>query len=89
MFYVNLNISLLDNPELQYSRRSDDSEFMFDSYNPRLAAELKVRDRVRIVRNLYVRFISSYLDWQFRNKFSKAHTNATVANAIPLKMDLR
>jgi len=37
-------------------------------YNHRWRDELMVRDRVAIVRNPYVRFLSSYLDWKSRNR---------------------
>ena len=71
VLYVNQNISLLRNPGLIYSSAEAIAEGGFfssyTSYNPLLAAELKTRDRVWIVRNPYVRFLSSYLDWQARN----------------------
>lgn len=68
VLYVNRNISLLHNPALIYSSAEAIAEVeFFSSYNPLLAAELKTQDRVWIVRNPYVRFLSSYLDWQSRN----------------------
>ena len=68
ILYVNMNISVLHSPPLIYTRKRTPGEFIFNSYNPFLAAEFKTRDRVWIVRNPYVRLISSYLDWQGRNK---------------------
>jgi hypothetical protein len=70
VLYVNLNISVLHQLE----------EFQFNSYNPLLAAELKARDSVWIVRNPYVRFLSSYLDWQARN--SKRNATAVSFDAF-------
>jgi len=67
LLYVNQNISLLHTPAAIYTRKPVGEEFIFNSYNPLLAAELKNRDRVWIVRNPFVRFLSSYLDWQARN----------------------
>ena len=65
LLYVNLNISVLHDPTRVHNTTD---VLQLHSYNPLLAAELKARDRVWIVRNPFVRFLSSYLDWQSRNR---------------------